>query len=185
MSSGGGLVASLDTSLCNEFGDPRPDFALADVLGVHHSGPTNPENKPGATDGAAQPAAATGSDLDINIANILEREYATYEAAKIHKQLDWKANIVVVQCAENVPPKEFDAAAFPRSLQTLLNDLKESSNPHIFVTSNILWGNPGLDEIKRKACDEEPAHRTFVDIKRSRLRRSKFKSVTVRAVSST
>ena len=132
-----------------------------------------------------QPAAAKGTDLDINIANILEREYATYEAAKIHKQLDWKANIVVVQCAENVPPKEFDAAAFQRSLQTLLNDLKESSNPHIFVTSNILWGNPGLDEIKRKACDEEPAHRTFVDIKRSRLRRSKFMSVTVRAVSST
>ena len=73
--NGGGLVASLDTSLCNEFGDPRPDFALADVLGVHHSGPTNPANKPGATAGAAQPAAATDSDLDINFARNLDDDY--------------------------------------------------------------------------------------------------------------
>jgi hypothetical protein len=35
---GGGLVASLDTSLCDEFGDPRGDFALADVFGVRHAG---------------------------------------------------------------------------------------------------------------------------------------------------
>ena len=100
----------------------------------------------------------------LNIANILEREYATYESARIRKQLDWKANIVVLQCGENVPPKDFDAKAFHKSLQTLLNDLKESSNPQIFVTGNILWGNPGLDEIKRKVCEEDPVHRTFVDI---------------------
>ena len=73
--NGGGLVASLDTSLCDEFGDPRPDFALADVLGIHHGGPTNPANKPGATDGAAQSAAATGSDLDINFARNLDDDY--------------------------------------------------------------------------------------------------------------
>jgi len=100
----------------------------------------------------------------LNIANILEREYAIYESARIRKQLDWKANIVVLQCGENVPPKDFDAKAFHKSLQTLLNDLKESSNPQIFVTGNILWGNPGLDEIKRKVCEEDPVHRTFVDI---------------------
>ena len=100
----------------------------------------------------------------LNIANILEREYATYESARIRKQLDWKANIVVLQCGENVPAKDFDAKAFHKSLQTLLNDLKESSNPQIFVTGNILWGNPGLDEIKRKVCEEDPVHRTFVDI---------------------
>lgn len=34
VAGGGGLVATLDTSLCNEFGDPRPDFLLADVFGV-------------------------------------------------------------------------------------------------------------------------------------------------------
>ncbi len=100
----------------------------------------------------------------LNIANILEREYATYEAAKIRKQLDWKADIVVLQCGENVPPKGFDADVFQKSLKALLNDLKASSHPQIFVTGNILWGNPGLDEIKRKVCVEDPAHRTFVDI---------------------
>ena len=67
----------------------------------------------------------------LNIANILEREYATYEAARIRKQLDWKANIVVLQCGENVPAKDFDAKAFHKSLQALLNDLKESSNPQV------------------------------------------------------
>ena len=73
--NGGGLVASLDTSLCNEFGDPRPDFALADVLGVHHGGPTKPLAKPATKDGAAQPDAATRSDLDINFARNLDDDY--------------------------------------------------------------------------------------------------------------
>jgi hypothetical protein len=36
--NGGGLVASLDVSRFDEFGDPRPDFALADVLGVRFDG---------------------------------------------------------------------------------------------------------------------------------------------------
>ena len=38
VAKGGSLVASLDTSLCDEFGQPRQDFALADVLGVHYGG---------------------------------------------------------------------------------------------------------------------------------------------------
>ncbi len=36
--SGGGLVASVDTSLFDEFGDPRKDFLLADLFGVHYKG---------------------------------------------------------------------------------------------------------------------------------------------------
>lgn len=36
--NGGGLVASLDTGLCDEFGTPRDTPALADVLGVTHKG---------------------------------------------------------------------------------------------------------------------------------------------------
>jgi len=32
---GGGLIATGQSSLCNEWGDLRPDFALADLFGVH------------------------------------------------------------------------------------------------------------------------------------------------------
>ncbi len=32
---GGGLLATGDSTLCNGWGDPRPDFALADLLGAH------------------------------------------------------------------------------------------------------------------------------------------------------
>ncbi len=35
---GGGLVASLDTSLFDEFGNARADFALGEVMGVSHRG---------------------------------------------------------------------------------------------------------------------------------------------------
>jgi hypothetical protein len=58
---GGGLVASLDTSLCNEFGDARADFALADVLGVNHRG--------------VPAAGATAAELDVNFARNLGPEY--------------------------------------------------------------------------------------------------------------
>jgi hypothetical protein len=36
--NGGGLIASLDTSLFDEFGNPRKNFALGDVLGVEYRG---------------------------------------------------------------------------------------------------------------------------------------------------
>jgi hypothetical protein len=39
VAAGGGLVASLDTSLFDEIGTPRKDFALADVLGAEYLGP--------------------------------------------------------------------------------------------------------------------------------------------------
>lgn len=114
-----------------------------------------------------EPTPVTGNEgveNILNIANIVERGYATYEVSKIKKQLGWKADIVVVQCGENVPPKDFDPKAFDNAFKTLLDDLKTASNPHIFVTGNILWANPELDEIKRRVCAEDPAHRTFVDI---------------------
>lgn len=59
--NGGGLVASLDASLCNEFGDPRADFALADVFGVNYRGLPQ-------SDGAA-------AELDSNFARNLAPEY--------------------------------------------------------------------------------------------------------------
>src|SRR5579871_1705676 len=35
---GGGLVATMDASLCDEMGEPRKDFALAEVFGIHYKG---------------------------------------------------------------------------------------------------------------------------------------------------
>lgn len=61
---GGGLVASLDTSLCDEFGNPRPDFALSDILGVSHRGISER--------GAAAPSP---ENLDVNFARNLSPEY--------------------------------------------------------------------------------------------------------------
>ncbi len=59
---GGGLVASLDTSLFDEFGTPRADFALAKVLGVTYRG--TPEQ-----------AAAKKDDLDVNFAKSIGPDY--------------------------------------------------------------------------------------------------------------
>jgi hypothetical protein len=46
VSKGGSLIATDETSLYDDFGDPRPDFALADVFGVSYTGkrygPKNP-----------------------------------------------------------------------------------------------------------------------------------------------
>lgn len=58
---GGGLVASVDTSLFNEFGDPRENFALASVLGVDYQG---------------LPAVTPGSDaIDVNFAKSIGPDY--------------------------------------------------------------------------------------------------------------
>jgi hypothetical protein len=61
--SGGGLVASLDTSLFDEFGDPRNSFTLADALGADYRG---------------LPAAAEVRDndeLDANFARAIGPDY--------------------------------------------------------------------------------------------------------------
>lgn len=60
--AGGGVVASLDASLFDGTGDPRPNFALADVFGVDYRG--LPETAPAKKD-----------DLDENFARALPPDY--------------------------------------------------------------------------------------------------------------
>ena len=59
--NGGGLVASLDTSLFNEFGDARDNFTLADVFGVDYRGLAT--------------SAPSSNDLDINFAKSIGPDY--------------------------------------------------------------------------------------------------------------
>ena len=60
---GGGLLASLDTSLCDEFGTPRPDFGLASVFGASHQGTIQANS------------SKTKPDIDANFALALDDNY--------------------------------------------------------------------------------------------------------------
>lgn len=60
--AGGGVVASLDASLFDEHGDPRPNFALADVFGVDYAG-------------IPDPAPMAKEPLDENFARGLPPDY--------------------------------------------------------------------------------------------------------------
>lgn len=61
VAAGGGLVATCESSLFNELGQPRPNFALADVLGVDYQGrPTAP---------------TTRAELDVNFAIVVDDKY--------------------------------------------------------------------------------------------------------------
>jgi len=52
--SGGSLVATGDTGVYNEWGDPRPDFALADLFACHRMGETAQLRGSNRQEGAAQ-----------------------------------------------------------------------------------------------------------------------------------
>jgi hypothetical protein len=100
----------------------------------------------------------------VNIADVFERGYARYDAAKLRRQIAWKADIVVLQFGENIPLATFNAQVFKSSLKKLVTDLKQSSNPHIIMPGYILGSNATVDEMKRNLCADDPTHRVFVDL---------------------
>ncbi len=61
VADGGGLVASLDASLFDEFGTPRHNFALGRVFGIEHRGPID--------------ASVPREDLDVNFARAIGADY--------------------------------------------------------------------------------------------------------------
>ena len=108
----------------------------------------------------------TAGDANIvNVADIFERGYATYPGSnRLEQQLSWQPDLVVLQIGENVPSTGFDATVFKSSMETLMTELKECNNPHIFMTSCILGANPTIDGIKKEIVAEDTAHRVFVDL---------------------
>ncbi len=62
VNNGGGLVASLDTSLFDEYGDPRRNFALERVLGVEYQG-------------LPDPSGSIKEELDVNFARSIGPDY--------------------------------------------------------------------------------------------------------------
>jgi hypothetical protein len=98
----------------------------------------------------------------INVADYFERNYNTWDNARIQNQLDLHANIVVLQFGENMGGGTL--TQFSSALKSMLTALKNSSNPNIFVTSGILGTDTNVDAIKRQLCGEDPTHRVFVDL---------------------
>jgi hypothetical protein len=111
------------------------------------------------------PAGSGGAQNIASIANIFERNFYTYTNSQIQTQIDYGADIVVLQFADNMGSLDTDAAkaVFKSKLETMMNGLRASSNPHIFVTGKILWPDPVTDAIKQQVCAEDPTHRIFVD----------------------
>ncbi len=100
----------------------------------------------------------------VNIADIFERNYATYEDARLAPQLALGADLVVLEFGENVPRDTLDPAALRDGLRRLLAGLDATGAPMVFVTGQILGPGGVIDEIKREVCAEDPEHRAFVDM---------------------
>ena len=100
----------------------------------------------------------------INICDIFELSFDTWDNIRIQNQLDGQPDIVVIQMGENTNWQGRTLEQFRTALDTMLTGLKNSSNPHIFVTSYILGSNWQADMIKQQLCEEDPTHRVYVDL---------------------
>lgn len=114
----------------------------------------------------ARLAEATGNKPEAMIDNVadFERRYDTFDVSTVlKKQLDFKADIVVVAIGENVPafPSEDSKAKFRAAVAGLLAALKKSGSPAIVVRS-CFWPDKTKDGILRETCTE--AGGAFVDI---------------------
>jgi hypothetical protein len=110
-------------------------------------------------------AKLSGSQPEMQVDNIyeFEKDYDTYDLAKLQKHLDFKPDIVVVAIGENVPAlsSEDSKNKFNDSFGRLLAALKNNGQPAIYVRS-CFWADKTKDAIMQKACAE--AGCVFVDI---------------------
>lgn len=137
---------------------PEKDYVHVLAAALEARTGTHLRLSPTPSQGGAEPANI------VNLAGTFERSYANYSNTPLQAQLAWKPDIVVLQCGENVVRDGFEPVRFREALRSLLGALQASGNPQIFITSQILGSGGALDDIKREACAEDPAHRTFVDL---------------------
>lgn len=111
-------------------------------------------------------AESTGKKPEAMIENIaeFERNSATFDVGSaLKKQLDFRAELIVVAIGENVAalPSAEAKNTFRNSLSSLLAAFRRRGEPAIFVRS-CFWPDKSKDDILRDACRE--ANGTFVDI---------------------
>lgn len=98
-----------------------------------------------------------------NIAQF-EREYNKYDLrVKLKRELDFKADIVIVAIGENVSELKTDEQQknFTSAFNRLLALINQQGEPVVFVRSSF-WPNKTKDQIMQKVSAETGA--TFIDI---------------------
>jgi hypothetical protein len=98
----------------------------------------------------------------LNVADIFERNFNTWDNARIQNQVNDNPDIVVLQFGENMANGSM--AQFQSALEHMVTALKNKSNPNIFITSRIIGSDPTADAIKQLICDGDPSHRVFVNL---------------------
>jgi hypothetical protein len=98
----------------------------------------------------------------LNMADLFERNFNTWDNARIQNQINASPDIVVVQLGENMANGTMPQ--FQAALESMVTALKNKSNPNIFITSRIMGSDPAADAIKQAICAEDPSHRVFVNL---------------------